>query len=186
MSHLPIRIEQQAGLTLSQIAARARQLKRKEGLDVLMVDHLHLIKPSQRYSGNRVYELAETSAGLKALAKDLNIAVVALCQLNRALEARESKRPSLADLRGSGDIEQDADTVIMLYRAAYYAERGQPDQQGEKHSKWLLEIERSRNQLEAIVEKQRNGPVGIFRLFCQINCNAIRDQQDPAAQEELF
>ena len=184
MAKLPIRIEQQSSLTLSQIAARARQLKRREGLDLLMIDHLHLIKPSQRYSGNRVYELAETSSGLKALAKDLDIAVVALCQLNRQVEARDTKKPNLGDLRGSGDIEQDADTVIMLYRAAYYLERSQPDpSDGDKYAKWLSDMDHAQHQLEVIVEKQRNGPIGTVRLFCQISCNAVRDQQQ---QEQLI
>jgi replicative DNA helicase len=176
MALLPIRIEQQSSLTLAQISARARQLKRKEGLDLLMVDHLHLVKPSQRYAGNRVYELGETSSGLKALAKDLDCAVVALCQLSRQVEGREDKRPNLGDLRGSGDIEQDADTVIMLYRQAYYLERSQPpESDADKFAKWLADMEKAQNQIEAIIEKQRNGPIGMVKLFCQISCNAIRD-----------
>jgi replicative DNA helicase len=127
---LPLEIDQQDGLTISQIATRARkrnlQLARKgRRLGVIIVDHLHLIRASARYSGNRVAEVTEISGGLKSLAKELDVAVVALAQLNRALEAREMKRPTLADLRDSGSIEQDADTIIFLFREAYLSVRQQ-------------------------------------------------------------
>ena len=173
---LPIKIEQQSGLTLSQISARARQIKRQQGLDLLVIDHMHLIKPSGRYAGNRVNELGEISSGLKALAKDLDIAVLALCQLSRAVESREDRKPNLGDLRGSGDIEQDADTVVMLYRESYYLERNKPaESDGEKFAQWAVKVEKAQNKILAIIEKQRNGPIGSVDLFCQISCNAVRD-----------
>jgi replicative DNA helicase len=145
---LPLDIDQQDGLTVSQIAARARkrnlQLARKgQRLGVVIVDHLHLIKASSRYSGNRVGEVTEISGGLKSLAKELDVAVVALAQLNRALETREMKRPTLADLRDSGSIEQDADTIIFLFREAYYLKDPLTNNQGEEDKRIgrLMQVE---------------------------------------------
>lgn len=176
IGEIPIRIEQEAALTITQIAARARQHKRRHGLDLLIVDHLHLVRASDRYAGHRVEEIGETTRGLKAIAKELGIPVLALCQLSRGVEGRDDKRPTLADLRGSGDIEQDADTVIMLYREAYYLERRKPaENSGDEFAQWLAKIDKVQNLVEAIIEKQRNGPIGPVRLFCSIQHNAIRD-----------
>lgn len=176
LAALPLQIEQQPALTIAQIAARARQRKRRHGLDFLVVDHLHLVRPSERYSGHRVEEIGETTRGLKALAKELEVPVLALCQLSRGVEGRDDKRPTLADLRGSGDIEQDADTVAMLYRESYYLERKKPDpSDGDELAKWLSQIEKVRNRLDVQIEKQRNGPVGTIQVFCSIAHNAIRD-----------
>lgn len=176
ISDLPVRIEQEAALTVTQIAARARQQKRRHGLDLLIVDHLHLVRASDRYAGHRVEEIGETTRGLKAIAKELGIPVLALCQLSRGVEGRDDKRPNLADLRGSGDIEQDADTVVMLYREAYYLERRKPpENSGDEFAQWLAKMEKAENLIEAIIEKQRNGPIGPVRLFCAIQHNAIRN-----------
>lgn len=172
---LPVRIEQRPALTVSQIAAQARQLKRRAGLQVVVVDHLHLVRASERYKGNKVNELGEISSGLKALAKELDVAVVALCQLSRGVEGRDDKRPNLGDLRGSGDIEQDADTVVMLFREAYYLERNEPLQGSPESLPWTTKMAEAASRLQAIVEKQRNGPIGIVNLFCNIACNAVRD-----------
>lgn len=172
---LPIRIEQRPAMTVSQIASQARQRKRRHGLDLLVVDHMHLIKPSDRYKGNRVNELGEVTSGLKALGKELDIAVLALCQLSRTLESRDSKKPTMADLRGSGDIEQDADAVVMLYREAYYLERNEPTPGSPESLVWQDKMEKLFDKLEAIIEKQRNGPIGTVELFCNISCNAVRD-----------
>jgi replicative DNA helicase len=176
---LPLVIDQQDGLTVSQIAARARkrnlQLARKgQRLGVIFVDHLHLIKASSRYSGNRVGEVTEISGGLKALAKELDVAVVALAQLNRTVETREVKRPTLADLRDSGSIEQDADVIIFLFREAYYLQHPITNDVAEddKRIGRLMQVE---HDLEANIAKQRSGPVGAVRLFCSIGANAIRD-----------
>jgi replicative DNA helicase len=160
---------------MSQIAARARQLKRKGLLDVLAIDHLDLIKPSGRYAGNKVYELGEITAAAKALAKELDIVIVMLCQLSREVEKRDDKRPMLSDLRSSGSIEQDADTVIFLYRAAYYLGNNQPDQGSPEYVKWQDASVAAHNKLAAIVAKQRMGPTGAVDLFCDIGCNAVRD-----------
>ncbi len=175
LAELPIRIEQQPGLTVSQIAARARQLKRKRGLDILAVDHLDLVKASGRYAGNKVYELGEITAALKALAKELDIVVILLCQLSREVEKREDKRPQLSDLRSSGSIEQDADTVIFLYREAYYLANAEPAPATPEYLEWQNKMVAAHNKLMAIIAKQRMGPTGSVELFCDIGSNAIRD-----------
>ena len=175
----PLHIDPAPGLTVSQIAARARRhnqaLERKgQRLGLLIVDHMHIVKPSNRYSGARVNEVGEISAALKGLAKELDIPVLALAQLSRALESREDKRPTMADLRDSGTIEQDADAIIFVYREAYYLEREtstSPDREALRRDR-LID---ARDQLEAIVAKQRNGPTGTVKLFCDIACNAVRD-----------
>lgn len=176
--NLPIHIEQQPRLTLSQIAARARFRKSRHGLDILVVDHLDLINPSGRYKGNKVYELGEITAGLKALAKELGIVIILLCQLSREVEKREDKRPILADLRSSGSIEQDADTVIFLYRKEYYLAMSEPPQGTEEYVKWQDDIQRHHNLLTTIIAKQRSGPTGSVDLFCDIGNNAVRDLGD--------
>jgi replicative DNA helicase len=176
LQELPIRIEQQPGLTIAQIGARARQYKRKYGLKSLWVDHIGLVKPSGRYAGNKVNETGEVTMGLKALAKELGIPIFALCQINRGVEAREDKRPTLSDLRNSGDIEQDADTVLILYRAAYYLAKKEPPAGSAEFLIWAENMEKVHHRLDVHVEKQRSGPVGVVRLHCDISCNAIRDE----------
>jgi replicative DNA helicase len=177
LANLPITIDQQAGISISQIGMRSRNIKRRSGLDFIIVDHIQLARASERYSGNRPLELGEITSGLKTLAKDLGIAVLALCQLSRGVEGREDKRPTLADLKWSGDIEQDADTVIMLFREAYYLERREPPSGpgSPAYDAWRVAIEKASNKLEAIIEKQRNGPVGSVQLFFDIACNAVRN-----------
>lgn len=180
LARLPITIEEQRGLTITDIATRARKLADKHDkdggtLDVLFVDHMLLVKPSSRYSGNRVREVAEISDGLASLAKELNCAVVALCQLNRGVEGRESKRPTLSDLRDSGAIEEDASTVTFLYRPHYYLEQKKPEdvEAQKKHEELLAE---KRTVLEFIVAKNRNGAVGIVEAFVEIGANAVRNK----------
>lgn len=175
LANLPIRIEQQPGMTFSQIAARARQMKRRGGLDILAIDHLDLVKPSGRYAGNKVYELGEITAACKVLAKELDIVVVMLCQLSRDVEKREDKRPQLSDLRSSGSIEQDADTVIFLFRKGYYLANTEPEPGTEAHLKWEADVAANQYALQAIVAKQRMGPTGPVDLFCDIANNAVRD-----------
>jgi replicative DNA helicase len=176
---IPIVIDEQTGQTISDIRTRAQRLmedSQKTGnpLSVLIVDHLGLIRASSRYSGNRVNEIAEITAGLKIIAREMNIAVVLLSQLNRALESREDKRPQLSDLRDSGAIEQDADTIAFLYRDAYYLERetgGSFDAQQERSDK----IAQKANIMEFIIAKQRNGPLGTVELFADMAFSAIRN-----------
>jgi replicative DNA helicase len=175
----PIKIDPQASLTVSQIASRARKHKRaleRQGktLDVLIIDHMHITRASDRYAGNAVREVTEISGALKALAKELNIPVVALAQLSRKVEERENKRPTLSDLRESGAIEQDADLIAFVYREAYYLANTKcdaPEQDAQRIAR-LCEVE---NVVEVNIAKQRNGPVGAIELFCDIACNAFRD-----------
>lgn len=173
---MPIRIEQQPGLTVAQIGARSRQYKRRHGLAAIMVDHLGLVKASGRYAGNRVYEIGEITGSLKELAKELGIPVILLAQLNRGLEARDDKRPTMADLRSSGDIEQDADTIMLLYRPAYYLAKKEPAAGSAEFLIWTAEMEKLENVLEIGIEKQRSGPTGRVKLFVDIGANAIRDE----------
>src|ERR671919_88965 len=153
--------------------ARARRLKRRHGLSLLVVDYLQLVRPvGSSAQTNRVQEIAEITQGLKAIAKELNIPVLALSQLSRAVEQREDKRPQLSDLRESGAIEQDADVVMFVYRDEYYLERSEPqprigqsdDKYEEEHRKWLERYEKSRGVADLNIAKQRNGPIGSIKL----------------------
>jgi replicative DNA helicase len=164
--NVPLEIEQQAGLSVSQIAARARKHKaalERQGktLDVIIVDHLGLVQPSSRYAGSRTHEIEETTGALKALAKELNVAFVALCQLNRAVEGREDKRPTMADLRDSGAIEQDADLIIFLFREEYYISRA--SKTSAEEDRRVARLAEVRNRLDLIIGKARNGPTGAVR-----------------------
>jgi replicative DNA helicase len=180
---LPLEIELQGGLTISQIAARARKKKQnleRQGktLDVVVVDHLHLIKPSNRYQGNPTQEVTEISNGLKALAKELNVAVIAMAQLNRGVENRDNKRPGMADLRQSGTIEQDADLILLLFWEPYYLK--QPGATPEAEMARLSRLAVVSNRFEIDIAKQRNGPTGIVELYCDMGSNAFRDLAEGA------
>jgi replicative DNA helicase len=160
---VPFIIEEQPAVTVSQIAARARKEKQRlerQGatLDGIVVDHIHIMAATNRYAGSRVHEVSEISAGLKALAKELRVPVLALAQLNRAVEGRDNKRPQLSDLRDSGSLEQDADAVIFAYRPEYYLDKP-CDDPGEEvvRRERLSEVQ---HKLELNVAKQRNGPTG--------------------------
>ena len=175
LQKLPLTIEQRSGMTFGQIASKARQLKRTKGLDILAIDHIHLMKTSGQY-GNLSTEIGREITGpLKALAKELEIPVIALAQLNRGPDGREDKRPNLSDLKQSGDIEQDADVVIMMYREAYYIQNREPKPGTPEHEKWQSDMDRCWLRAHAIIEKQRMGPLGAVELFCDIGCNALRD-----------
>ncbi|ETX28313.1 replicative DNA helicase [Roseivivax isoporae] len=160
----PLYIDDTPALPIAQLAARARRLKRTHGLDVLMVDYLQLVRGTGR-GDNRVNEIAEISMGLKAIAKELNIPVIALSQLSRQVESRDDKRPQLSDLRESGSIEQDADVVMFVFREEYYKEREKPgDHDLEKMAQWQEEMERLHGKAEVIIGKQRHGPIGTVEL----------------------
>ncbi len=159
----PLYIDDTPALPISQVAARARRLKRTQGLDVLIIDYLQLLKGSSKE--NRVQEVSEITQGLKAIAKELNIPVVALSQLSRQVESREDKRPQLSDLRESGSIEQDADVVMFVYRDEYYKEREKPgDHELEKMAAWQVIMEQVHGKAEVIIGKQRHGPIGTVEL----------------------
>lgn len=159
----PLYIDDTPALPISQVAARARRLKRTHGLDVLIIDYLQLLKGTSKE--NRVQEVSEITQGLKAIAKELNIPVIALSQLSRAVESREDKRPQLSDLRESGSIEQDADVVMFVYRDEYYKEREKPgDHELEKMAQWQSIMESVHGKAEVIIGKQRHGPIGTVEL----------------------
>ncbi|GAB4386889.1 replicative DNA helicase [Albidovulum sp.] len=160
----PLYIDDTPALPISQVTARCRRLKRTHGLDVVFVDYLQLLRGTSR-TENRVQEIAEISMGLKALAKELEIPVVALSQLSRQVENRDDKRPQLSDLRESGSIEQDADVVMFVFREEYYREREKPgDHDMEAMAKWQEVMEQVHGRAEVIIGKQRHGPIGTVEL----------------------
>ncbi|QQA44104.1 replicative DNA helicase [Pelagovum pacificum] len=160
----PLYIDDTPALPISQLAARARRLKRTHGLDVLMVDYLQLVRPASA-KDSRVNEVSEITQGLKAIAKELDIPVIALSQLSRQVESRDDKRPQLSDLRESGSIEQDADVVMFVFREEYYKEREKPgDHEMEKMAAWQDEMEKLHGRAEVIIGKQRHGPIGTVDL----------------------
>ena len=160
----PLFIDDTPALPITQLAARARRLKRTNGLDVLIVDYLQLVRPASS-KDSRVNEVSEITQGLKAIAKELDIPVIALSQLSRQVENRDDKRPQLSDLRESGSIEQDADVVMFVYRGEYYKEREKPnDHEIEKMAAWQAEMEELHGKAEIIIGKQRHGPIGTIDL----------------------
>lgn len=179
LAALPLEIVDRAGLTLGQIREAAVRYAKElsnngKRLEVLAIDHLNLIKASDRYRGNKVAETEETSNALKVLAKELDCAVVCLVQLSRANEAREDKRPGLSDMRWSGSIEQDADVVMFVYREAYYLEHSKHDDLDEENKR-LARLDIVKNQLEIQIAKQRGGPTGTLELFCDLGCAYVGD-----------
>ena len=183
----PLFIDDTPALPISQLAARARRLKRTHGLDVLFIDYLQLVSGTGR-SENRVNEISEITMGLKAIAKELDIPVIALSQLSRQVENREDKRPQLSDLRESGSIEQDADVVMFVFREEYYKEREKPgDHELDKMGIWQEEMERLHGKAEVAIGKQRHGPIGTVELsfegqFTRFG-NLIKPWQQPQENE---
>jgi replicative DNA helicase len=167
IAKMPFFIDDTPALSISAIRTRARRMLRKNNLGLLVIDYLQLIRgSSSRSAENRVQEVSEITQGLKAIAKELNIPVIALSQLSRAVEQREDKRPQLSDLRESGSIEQDADVVAFIYRDSYYKERMRPpENEVDKFQKWKNEMQQVAHKAEFIIAKQRNGPVGSVELF---------------------
>ncbi|HEX2582066.1 MAG TPA: replicative DNA helicase [Dongiaceae bacterium] len=174
MAQAPFFIDDTPALTVPALRTRARRLKRQHGLDLIVVDYLQLMRAAQRGGQeNRVQEISEITRGLKAVAKELNVPVLALSQLSRAVEQREDKRPQLADLRESGSIEQDADVVMFVYRDQYYHEREEPkprneesdEKFGERMRRWQDRGNRIHNKADVIIAKQRHGPIGTVELY---------------------
>jgi len=156
LSNLPLYIDDTGGISIAQIAARARRLKREKNIGLIIIDYLQLVEPSRRHD-NRVQEITEVTKGLKTLAKELNVPVLALSQLSRGVDARDDKRPVLSDLRESGSIEQDADVVMFVYREEYYLKTREPDPGTPEHAKWMEKLDRATNKAEVLVEKHRHG-----------------------------
>ncbi len=170
----PLFIDDTPALSVAAMRTRARRLMRRHGLSLIVVDYLQLLRPvSTAGQGNRVQEISEITQSLKALAKELNVPVLALSQLSRAVEQREDKRPQLSDLRESGSIEQDADVVMFIYRDEYYLARAEPKHRpgqndekfNEEYANWTKRLEEAHNVADIIIAKQRNGPIGTFQLI---------------------
>jgi len=185
MAQIPLFIDQTGGISVAQLAARARKLKRQHGLGLIVVDYLQLLTGSSRRAAEgRVQEVSEITTSLKALAKELNVPILALSQLSRAVEQREDKRPQLADLRESGSIEQDADVVLFVFREEYYVERRKPSESNvEELLKWQQEMAAVHGKAEIIIGKQRHGPTGTVELAFEASytrfSNLARDYQLP-------
>lgn len=180
LSTFPLTVMDRGSMTIADIRSQALQQAQRlaaqgKRLEVIAIDHLGLIKPSGKYSGNKVAETEEISAALKALAKELNVAVIALVQLNRGVEGREDKRPGLSDLRWSGAIEQDADVVMFVYREAYYLTK--PCTEQEDDEKRLARLAEVKNRMEIIFAKHRGGPCPTVNFFCDIGCGVVRDME---------
>jgi replicative DNA helicase len=186
IERVPLFIDQTGGLSINQVAARARRLKRTKGLDVLVIDYLQLLSGSSKKGENRVQELTEITTSLKALAKELNVPVVALSQLSRQVESRDDKRPQLSDLRESGSIEQDADVVMFVYREEYYLKNREPKPGTEEHFKWQAEMEQSHGRAEVIIGKQRHGPTGTVQLQFDAEVTRFTDMAEDARLPERF
>ena len=164
LESLPLHIDDTPAITISAPSNRARRLKRKQGLDLIVIDYIQLMKSSGFRNESRVLEIAEITQGLKALAKELDVPVLALSQLSRQVEQREDKKPQLADLRESGSIEQDADVVMFVFREQYYLEKQEPKLGTAEHVEWQEKMNQVHNQAEIIIGKQRHGPTGLIKL----------------------
>jgi replicative DNA helicase len=175
MQKIPLFIDETGGISIAQLAARARRLKRQRGLDVLVIDYIQLMQGSGKNAGNRVQEVTEITTGLKALAKELQVPIIALSQLSRQVESRDDKRPQLSDLRESGSIEQDADVVLFVYREEYYIQNREPKEGTEEWLKWDTELREARGKAEVIIAKQRHGPTGTAKLGFQAEFTRFSD-----------
>jgi replicative DNA helicase len=179
LESLPFYIDDTPGLTIAALRARARRLKRQKGIGMVIVDYLQLLQGTGRNSNeNRVNEISEISRGLKTLAKELNVPVIGLSQLSRAVEQREDKRPQLSDLRESGSIEQDADIVLFIYREDYYLAARQPADDHPDFASWQEEMGRVYGQAEILVSKQRHGATGKVRVKFDSRITKFSDRVD--------
>ncbi len=177
ISELPLYIDETPAISIAALSNRARRIKRLYGLDMVVIDYIQLMKASN-FKDGRVQEISEITQGLKALAKELSVPVVALSQLSRAVEARDDKKPQLADLRESGSIEQDADVVMFVYREAYYLERKEPRPATVEHAEWQAKMNEVSSLAEIIIGKQRHGPTGNIMLEFEAMFTKFKDIQN--------
>ena len=177
VSELPLYIDETPAISIASLSNRARRIKRLYGLDMVVIDYIQLMRASNFKEG-RVQEISEITQGLKALAKELSVPVVALSQLSRAVEARDDKKPQLSDLRESGSIEQDADVVMFVYREAYYLERKEPRPATVEHAEWQAKMNEVSNLAEIIIGKQRHGPTGNIMLEFEAMFTKFKDIQN--------
>lgn len=187
LATIPYFIDDTPALSIAALRSRARRLKRLHNLGFLVVDYLQLVRGSSHSSAQgRVQEISEITQGLKAIAKELHIPVLALSQLSRAVEQREDKRPQLSDLRESGSIEQDADVVMFVYREEYYLARTEPRADTEEHAAWMEKMEKIHGLADVIVAKQRHGPIGSVTLQFQSEYTRFRDLEREEYLPESF
>jgi replicative DNA helicase len=176
ISELPLYIDDTGGLSIAALSARARRLQRRHGLDLIVVDYLQLVTATGGKAGeNRVQEVSAITQGLKSLAKELKVPIIALSQLSRQVENRDDKRPQLADLRESGSIEQDADVVMFVFRESYYLLRTEPEPGTDKHFEWQEKVAATENTAEVIIAKQRHGAIGKIKLGFQAELTKFSD-----------
>jgi replicative DNA helicase len=187
LQELPLFIDDTPALTIAALRTRARRLQRRHGIGLIIIDYLQLLQGTGRGNDNRVNEISEISRGLKTLAKELNVPVIALSQLSRAVEQREDKRPQLSDLRESGSIEQDADMVWFIFREDYYEAAKQPPAEDEMaHAKWQEKMERIFGVAELIVAKQRHGSTGKVRMKFEPRITRFSDLVDDGYVDSGF
>jgi replicative DNA helicase len=187
MQKIPLFIDQTGGISIAQLAARARRLKRQRGLDVIVIDYIQLMQGSSaKASQNRVQEVTEITTGLKALAKELSVPIIALSQLSRQVENRDDKRPQLSDLRESGSIEQDADVVLFVYREEYYLKNKEPERGTPEHVQWEDKLRDVAGKAEVIIGKQRHGPTGTVSVGFQGEFTRFFDLAEDSHLPERF
>ena len=177
ISELPLFIDETPAISIAAVSNRARRIKRLFGLDMIVVDYIQLMRAINTKDG-RVQEISEITQGLKAIAKELSVPVLALSQLSRAVEMRDDKKPQLSDLRESGSIEQDADVVMFVFREAYYLERKEPRPATVEHAEWQAKMNEVSNLAEIIISKQRHGPTGNVMLEFEAMFTKFKDIQN--------
>ena len=177
ISELPLFIDETPAISIAAMSNRARRIKRLYGLDMIVVDYIQLMRASSNNRDGRVQEISEITQGLKAIAKELSVPVLALSQLSRAVESRDIKKPQLSDLRESGSIEQDADVVMFVYREAYYLEKMEPRPATVEHAEWQAKMNEVSNLAEIIIGKQRHGPTGNIMLEFEAMFTKFKDTQ---------
>ena len=178
ISELPLYIDETPAISIAAVSNRARRIKRLFGLEMIVVDYIQLMRGPTNNANNRVQEISEITQGLKAIAKELSVPVLALSQLSRAVEQRDDHKPLLSDLRESGSIEQDADVVMFVYRAAYYLERKEPQAATVEHAEWQSKMSEIAHLAQIIIAKQRHGPTGNVDLEFEAMFTKFRDIQN--------
>ena len=176
--NLPLYIDETPAITISAISNRSRRIKRLFGLDLIVVDYIQLMRSSGSKDYNRVQEISEITQGLKALAKELDVPVLALSQLSRQVEQRDNKKPQLSDLRESGSIEQDADVVMFVYREAYYLENKEPTLSSIEHFEWQQKMDEISRLAEIMIGKQRHGPTGNIKVEFEAMYTKFKDLEN--------
>ena len=177
ISELPLYIDETPAISIAAMSNRARRIKRLFGLDMIVVDYIQLMTGAMNNRDGRVQEISQITQGLKAIAKELKVPVVALSQLSRAVEQRDDHKPQLSDLRESGSIEQDADVVMFVYRAAYYLQRKEPQVATVEHAEWQSKMNEVAHLAQIIIAKQRHGPIGNIDLEFEEMFTKFKDLQ---------